>query len=88
MQHRCVNAILSRYFIAAREQGSITGMAQLCDEVGGETKVSKESKTTLRGRDSKTGAWIKVSEARRRPETTQVERVPKPGFGDTKPSKK
>jgi hypothetical protein len=88
MQHRCVNAILSRYFVAARGQCSITGMAQLCDEVGGETQVSKESKTTLRGRDSRTGTFIPVKDARRRPETTQVERVPKPGFGDTKPSKK
>ncbi len=41
-------------------------------------------KTTLKGRDSKTGHFIPVKEARDRPSTTQVERVPKPGYGDTK----
>jgi hypothetical protein len=46
--------------------------------------MSKGSKTTLKGRDSKTGEFIKVSEARERPSTTTVERVPKPGYGDTK----
>jgi hypothetical protein len=43
-----------------------------------------DSKTTLKGRDSKTGHFIPVSTARSRPTTTQVERVPKPGYGDTK----
>ncbi len=46
--------------------------------------MAKESKTTLRGRDSKTGEFITVQEARQRPSTTTVERVPKPGYGDTK----
>lgn len=50
--------------------------------------MSKDSKTSLRGRDSKNGQFIPVAEARRRPDTTQVERVPKPGHGDTKPDKK
>ena len=36
------------------------------------------------GRDSKTGQFITVKEAERRPRTTTVERVPKPGYGDTK----
>lgn len=42
------------------------------------------SKTFKVGRDSKTGEFIKVSEAERRPATTTVERVPKAGHGDTK----
>lgn len=50
--------------------------------------MSRDSKTSLRGRDSRTGHFIPVEEARRRPETTQVERVPKPGYGDTRHTKK
>lgn len=46
--------------------------------------MGKGSKTSLRGRDAKTGEFIKVEEARKRPNTTVVERVPKPGYGDTK----
>jgi hypothetical protein len=46
--------------------------------------MAKESRTTLRGRDAKTGEFIPVKEARERPSTTVVERVPKPGHGDTK----
>lgn len=36
------------------------------------------------GRDSKSGQFIPVSEANRRPATTTVARIPKPGRGDTK----
>lgn len=43
-----------------------------------------ERKTFDIGRDSKTGEFIRVKDAERRPNTTTVERVPKPGFGDTK----
>lgn len=46
--------------------------------------MSKESKTSLRGREADTGRFIPVEAARRRPETTVVEMVPKPGYGDTK----
>lgn len=46
--------------------------------------MAKESKTTLKDRDSESGQFISVSEARSKPSTTQVERVPKPGYGDTK----
>lgn len=42
------------------------------------------SKTFKIGRDSKSGEFIPVKEAERRPNTTTVERVPKPGHGDTK----
>lgn len=51
---------------------------------------NKERKTFDIGRDSKTGYFIPVKEADRRPNTTTVERVPKPGYGDTKtePSRK
>ena len=41
------------------------------------------SKTFKLGRDSKTGEFITVAEANRRPTRTTVERIPKPGFGDT-----
>lgn len=45
--------------------------------------MSKETKTFPLGRDSKTGEFIPVKEAERRPNTTTVERIPKPGNGDT-----
>jgi hypothetical protein len=41
------------------------------------------SKTFPVGRDSKTGAFVPVKEAQRRPNTTTVERIPKSGYGDT-----
>jgi hypothetical protein len=41
----------------------------------------KPPETSLRGRDAKTGLFIPVDEARRRPATTEVERVPLPGKG-------
>ncbi len=51
-------------------------------------KGSKETKGQPRytaiGRDAKTGQFLPVKEALRRPSTTTVERVPKPGYGDTK----
>lgn len=43
-----------------------------------------ERRTVDRGRDSKTGEFVTVKEAERRPNTTTIERVPKPGYGDTK----
>lgn len=46
------------------------------------------SKTFKIGRDSGDGRFIPVKVAERRPQTTTVERVPKPGHGDTKNSKK
>lgn len=49
-----------------------------------ECKMGKGSKTFPHGRDAKTGEFISVKEARRRPNTTTVEQIPKPGFGDTK----
>ena len=42
-----------------------------------------EPRTHLGGRDSRSGQFIPVSEARRNPATSQVERIPKPGYGDT-----
>jgi len=47
--------------------------------------MSKKPPTTrLAGRDSRTGEFIPVDVARSRPSTTQVERLPLPGHGDTK----
>jgi hypothetical protein len=45
---------------------------------------SKDSKTFLIGRDSRTGQLMPVKDARRDPDRTQVERMPKRGNGDTK----
>lgn len=46
--------------------------------------MAKESKTTTRGRDADSGQFTTVKEAREHPKTHVVERVPKPGYGDTK----
>ena len=46
--------------------------------------MANERKTFDIGRDSKSGQFIPVEKAERRPTTTTVERVPKPGYGDTK----
>jgi hypothetical protein len=46
-------------------------------------KDMSQSKTFPLGRDSKTGEFIPVKEAQRRPNTTTVERIPKAGNGDT-----
>jgi hypothetical protein len=46
--------------------------------------MAKGSKTTLRGRSAGTGRFVKVETARKQPSTYVVERVPKPGHGDTK----
>lgn len=45
--------------------------------------MSKGPKTFPLGRDSRNGQFIPVREAERRPNTTTVERIPKPGNGDT-----
>jgi len=41
----------------------------------------KKPETSLRGREADTGRFIPVEEARERPKTTVVERVPLPGKG-------
>ena len=46
--------------------------------------MARERKTFNIGRDSGTGQFIPVDEAKSRPSTTTVERMPKPGRGDTK----
>lgn len=45
--------------------------------------MSSRSKTTTRGRHAGTGKFTTVKEARQHPGTHIVERVPKPGYGDT-----
>ena len=48
-------------------------------------KKSSNSKTTIRHRDAGTGRFLKEQQAQRRPANTVIrERVPKPGYGDTK----
>ncbi len=44
-------------------------------------KPQKSPQTSLKGRDARNGQFIPVEEARRRPDTTVVERVPLPGKG-------
>lgn len=41
------------------------------------------TKTFPLGRDAKTGAFVSIREAQRRPNTTTIERIPKSGKGDT-----
>lgn len=43
--------------------------------------MAKKKITTLKGRDSKTGQFIPIKEAKRRPSTTEIERIPIPGKG-------
>ncbi len=50
--------------------------------------MADKPKTSLKGRDAKTGEFIPVEQARKRPATTVVERVPLPGRGDTGGPKK
>ncbi len=45
--------------------------------------MANDSKSHIGGRDSRNGQFIPVSETYRRPETTQRERIPNPGRGDT-----
>lgn len=46
--------------------------------------MPKPSKTSPRGRDARSGEFTTVEQARKHPNTHVVERVPKPGHGDTK----
>ena len=46
--------------------------------------MANSAKTTPRGRDARTGEFTTVEQAKTHPNTHVVERVPKPGYGDTK----
>ena len=46
--------------------------------------MAGQRKTFDVGRNSRTGQFIPVKDAEKRPTTTTVERVPKPGYGDTR----
>ncbi|MFA5030329.1 MAG: hypothetical protein WC495_01950 [Patescibacteria group bacterium] len=46
--------------------------------------MNKSPKTHLEGRNARNGQFVPVKEARERPNTHVVERVPNPGHGDTK----
>jgi hypothetical protein len=45
--------------------------------------MAKDARTTLHGRDAGNGRFTSVEQARAHPATHVVERVPKPGRGDT-----
>jgi len=44
---------------------------------------TKKPTSRIGGRDSRTGLFIPVRETERKPDTTQRERIPLPGYGDT-----
>lgn len=44
--------------------------------------MRKGPKSHLIGRDAKNGRFLPVEKARKRPDTTTVERLPNPGYGD------
>ncbi|MDR4485264.1 MAG: hypothetical protein R3B95_19020 [Nitrospirales bacterium] len=50
--------------------------------------MAKESKTFQIGRNADNGRLTSVDKARQHPKTHVVERMPKPGFGDTDSGKK
>jgi hypothetical protein len=45
---------------------------------------SSGSRTTTHGRSARSGRFTTVEKAKKNPDTHVVERVPKPGHGDTK----
>lgn len=47
--------------------------------------MAKQPQSRIGGRDSRDGRFVPLKETERRPDTTQRERIPLPGFGDTKP---
>jgi hypothetical protein len=47
-----------------------------------------KGKTSPRGRNARSGKFTTVDWARKHPSTSTVERVPKPGYGDTGRGKK
>ena len=46
--------------------------------------ASKETKSSLIGRSAISGKFKSVADARRQPDTSVVERLPKPGYGTSK----
>lgn len=51
--------------------------------------VPKETpKASPRGRDARTGEFVPIPDAKRRPGSTTIEQVPKPGYGiDNRPKR-
>ena len=50
--------------------------------------ATKPPQSRIGGRDSRTGEFVPLKETERRPDTTQRERIPLPGYGDTGRSQK
>lgn len=50
--------------------------------------MAKKPTSRIGGRDSRTGQFIPLRETTRRPDTTQRERIPLPGHGDSGPHDK
>jgi hypothetical protein len=51
------------------------------------TAMANDRQSRIGGRDSRNGQFIPLRETERRPDTTQRERIPLPGHGDTGRSK-
>jgi hypothetical protein len=47
--------------------------------------MGSKRKTFDVGRNAETGRFVKVEVAKRKPKDHIVERMPKPGYGDTRP---
>lgn len=60
-------------------------LRQSVQAMGGSFTVKSGTKTGTRGRDSETGAFVPTSSARGSSKTSVVERVPKPGYGKSRP---
>jgi len=56
----------------------------LLKKVQTSAKANAKSRTTLHGRSARTGEFTTVKQAKEHPSTHVVERMPKPGHGDTK----
>lgn len=54
------------------------------DSAESEVINMSNAKTFPLGRNAKTGQFVEVKEAQRKPSTHIVERIPKSGYGDTK----
>ena len=83
----CSCNLVDTYYNKARLLAPLGFKPCSCNGVLRGIDSMSKSKTFRLGRDSKSGLFITVKEAERRPTTTTVERVPKAGYGDTGSSK-
>lgn len=70
--------------ISPLDTAAMASRSQRTLKRGRSNKMTQEPRTSLRGRDARTGEFTTVEKARQHKSTHVVERVPKPGYGDTK----